>query len=84
MTKEYEWSVYDKRDLFLNRQQLLAIGNRTFHTREKRLEFQHLNFAVFNIPLPDHPSKACCFPREKVRHDQVVGFHGRGVLVFLF
>lgn len=58
MTKEYEWAVYDKRDLFLNKQQLLAIGNRTFHTREKRLEFQHLNFAVFNIPWPDHPSKA--------------------------
>jgi NADH-quinone oxidoreductase subunit I len=59
MTKEYEWAVYDKRDLFLNKQQLLAIGDRTFQKREKRLEFQHPNLAVFNTASSNHPSKAC-------------------------
>jgi NADH-quinone oxidoreductase subunit I len=59
MTKEYEWAVYDKRDLLLNKQQLLAIGDRTFLTREKRLEFQHPNLAVFNISSFNHPSKTC-------------------------
>jgi len=57
MTREYEWAVYDKRDLFLNKQQLLAIGDRTFLTREKRLEFQHPNLAVFNIAASNHPPK---------------------------
>lgn len=59
MTKEYEWAVYNKRDLLLNKQQLLAIGDRTFQTREKRLEFQHPNLAVFNIASSNHPAKAC-------------------------
>jgi NADH-quinone oxidoreductase subunit I len=59
MTKEYEWAVYDKRDLLLNKQQLLAIGDRTFHTREKRLEFQHPNLAVFNVASSNPPAKAC-------------------------
>lgn len=59
MTKEYEWAVYNKRDLLLNKQQLLAIGDRTFHTREKRLEFQHPNLAVFNVASSNHPAKPC-------------------------
>ncbi len=59
MTREYEWAVSDKRDLFLDKQQLLAIGDRTFRTREKRLEFQHLNLAVFNVSASNHPPKAC-------------------------
>ena len=57
MTREYEWSVYDKRDLLLDKQQLLAIGDRSFPVREKRLEFQHPNVAVFNIALHNHPPK---------------------------
>lgn len=57
MTKEYEWAVYDKRQLLLNKQQLLAIGDRTFLTREKRLEFQHPNLAVFNVASLNHPPK---------------------------
>lgn len=57
MTREYEWAVYDKRDLFLNKQQLLAIGDRTFPKRERRLEYQHLNLAVFNIASSNHPPK---------------------------
>jgi NADH-quinone oxidoreductase subunit I len=57
MTREYEWAVYDKRGLFLNKHQLLAIGDRTFPTREKRLEFQHPNLAVFNIAASNHPPK---------------------------
>lgn len=59
MTREFEWAVSDKRDLFLNKQQLLAIGDRPFRTREKRLEFQHLNLAVFNVATSNHPPKAC-------------------------
>jgi NADH-quinone oxidoreductase subunit I len=57
MTREYEWSVSDKRDLLLNKQQLLALGDRSFPTREKRLEFQHLNVAVFNVAFHNHPPK---------------------------
>ncbi len=59
MTKEYEWAVYDKRDLSLHKQQLLAIGDRTFQTREKRRGFQHPNLAVFTIASSNHPSQAC-------------------------
>ena len=57
MTREYEWSVYDKRNLRLNKQQLLAIGDRSFPLREKRLEFQHPNVAVFNVAYGNHPPK---------------------------
>ena len=37
MTREFEWAVYDKRQLHLNKQQLLAIGDRSFPVREKQL-----------------------------------------------
>ena len=57
MTQEFEWSVYDKRNLFLNKQQLLAIGDRNFPHREKRLELQHPNVAFFNIGFDHHPPK---------------------------
>lgn len=57
MTREYEWSVYDKRDLLLNKQQLLALGDRSFPKKEKRLEFQHPNVAVFNVAIHNHPLK---------------------------
>jgi len=57
MTREYEWSVYDKRGLLLNKQQLLAIGDRAFPIREKRLEFQHPNVAFFNVAVHNHPLK---------------------------
>lgn len=57
MTREYEWAVYNKRDLFLDKQQLLAIGDRSFPNREKRLEFQHPNVAYFNIAFPGQPLK---------------------------
>ena len=57
MTKEYEWAVYDKRNLQLNKQQLLAIGDRSFPEREKRLEFQHPNVAYFNVSFDEMPAK---------------------------
>lgn len=57
MTREYEWSTYDKRDLLLNKQQLLAIGDRSFPMREKRLEFQHPNVAFFNVAYQNLPPK---------------------------
>ena len=60
MTREYEWSVYDKRHLLLNKQELLALGDRSFLIREKRLEFQHPNVAVFNIANQNHPAKRFC------------------------
>ena len=63
MTREYEWAVYDKRELFLNKQQLLAIGDRSFPNREKRIEFQHPNLAVFNV--------ACSGQRAKDDHTLV-------------
>ena len=37
MSHEYEWAVYDKRELSLNEQQLLAIGARSFQNRENDL-----------------------------------------------
>ena len=37
MSHEYEWAVYDKRELSLNEQQLLAIGARSFRNRENDL-----------------------------------------------
>ncbi|MBS0153414.1 MAG: NADH-quinone oxidoreductase subunit NuoI [Nitrospira sp.] len=57
MTQEFEWSTYDKRDLFLNKQQLLAIGDRNFSVRERRLEFQHPNVAFFNVAFQDNRPK---------------------------
>ncbi len=57
MTREYEWSVYDKRNLYLNKDQLLAIGDRNFSVREKRLEMQHPNVAFFNVAFHDQPEK---------------------------
>ena len=57
MTREYEWSVYDKRQLYLNKQQLLAIGDRSFPVREKQLELQHPNVAFFNIAYKNLPQK---------------------------
>jgi len=57
MTQEYEWAVYDKRQLSLNKQQLLAIGDRSFPNKEKRIEFQHQNLAVFNVTSPGQPAK---------------------------
>lgn len=38
MTQEYEQPVYDKRNVFLNKRQLLAIGDRSFPNREKHQE----------------------------------------------
>ena len=49
MRRKYEWAVYDKRDQFLTKRQLLAMGDRVFHTREKWLELQHPNLAFFNV-----------------------------------
>jgi len=57
MTREYEWSVYNKRDLLLNKAQLLAIGDRSFPRREKRIEFQHPNVAMFNVANHNHVPK---------------------------
>jgi NADH-quinone oxidoreductase subunit I len=57
MTREFEWSVYDKRDLFLNKPQLLAIGDRSFPVREKKLELQHPNVAFFNVAFQHLPQK---------------------------
>lgn len=57
MTPEFEWSVYDKRYLLLNKEQLLANGDRNFPVREKRSEFQHPNVAFFNVAFPDSLQK---------------------------
>jgi NADH-quinone oxidoreductase subunit I len=65
MTQEFEWSTYNKRDLFLNKQQLLAIGDRNFTHRERRLEFQHPNVAFFNVAFLDSPQKTFALPRAQ-------------------
>jgi NADH-quinone oxidoreductase subunit I len=57
MTKEYEWSVYDKRKLLLNKEQLLAIGDRAFPVREKPVEFQNPHAATFNLGKLRYPAK---------------------------
>ena len=57
MSREFEWSVYDKRQLHLNKDQLLAIGDRSFPVREKRLELQHPNVAFFNVSFGHVPQK---------------------------
>jgi NADH-quinone oxidoreductase subunit I len=57
MTKEYEWAVYNKRDLRLDKDQLLAIGDRNFPEREKKIEHQHHNVATFNIGYKNFPPK---------------------------
>ncbi|MFO0699607.1 MAG: NADH-quinone oxidoreductase subunit NuoI [Nitrospira sp.] len=62
MTQEFEWSTYDKRDLLLNKQQLLAIGDRNFHVHEKRLELQHLNVAFFNVAFRGSPQNTFVLP----------------------
>jgi len=57
MSREFEWSVYDKRQLHLNKEQLLAIGDRSFPVREKQLELQHPNVAFFNVSFSHVPPK---------------------------
>jgi NADH-quinone oxidoreductase subunit I len=57
MSREYEWAVTDKRDLYLNKEQLLAIGDRAYPIREKRIEFQHPNVAYFNVSFNEIPPK---------------------------
>ncbi|MEE8239737.1 MAG: 4Fe-4S binding protein, partial [Nitrospirales bacterium] len=58
MTREFEWAVYDKRQLLLNKEQLLAIGDRSFPVREKRLEYQNQNVAFFNVAFKQMPPKS--------------------------
>jgi NADH-quinone oxidoreductase subunit I len=60
MTREFEWAVYDKRQLHLNKEQLLAIGDRSYPVREKRLELQHPNTAFFNVAFKHIPQKPEC------------------------
>jgi NADH-quinone oxidoreductase subunit I len=55
MTKEYEWSVHNKRDLRLAKPQLLAIGDRNFPEREPKIEHQHHTVTFFNIAHKDLP-----------------------------
>jgi NADH-quinone oxidoreductase subunit I len=57
MTKEYEYATYDKRNLMLNKEQLLGIGDRAFPVRETRVEFQHPHAAFFNEAKRGYPAK---------------------------
>ena len=57
MTKEYEWAVYDKRSLKLNKEQLLEIGDRAFPEHERPVQDQYHNVATFNIGRPQLPQK---------------------------
>ena len=42
---------------FEMREQLLAIGDRAYPVREKRLELQHPNVAFFNVTFKHLPQK---------------------------
>ena len=68
MTREFEWAVYDKRQLHLNKEQLLAIGDRSFPVREKRLELQHPNVAFFNVAFKNLPQKEHNRPARSPAH----------------
>lgn len=57
MTSEYEYATYDKRDLMLDKEKLLEIGDHAFPVREKRIEFQHGHVATFNIGRLGYPTK---------------------------
>ena len=57
MTPEYEWAVYDKRSLLLNKEQLLSIGDRAFPEKEKSVQSQHPHAAFFNVGKTGYPAK---------------------------
>src|SRR2546423_1139171 len=46
---------HEKRDLRLTKPQLLALGDRNFPERERKIEFQHHNVAFFNLGHHDLP-----------------------------
>jgi NADH-quinone oxidoreductase subunit I len=57
MTTEYEYATYDKRNLLLDKRQLLELGDRNYPVREKRIEFQNQHAATFNVACKDYPAK---------------------------
>ncbi|HKP00751.1 MAG TPA: NADH-quinone oxidoreductase subunit NuoI [Nitrospiraceae bacterium] len=76
MTREYEWSVYNKRDLLLDKDQLLAIGDRSFPLKEKRIEFQHPNVAMFNVVNFNHVPKDFPLQGDEKVKEAKLGAHG--------
>ncbi len=65
MTTEFEYATFDKRNLRLNKEQLLAIGDRAYPVREKRIEFQNSHAATFNIARSGYPAKTADDPDWK-------------------
>ena len=57
MTQEFEFAAYDKRSLVLDKEQLLALGDRNYPVREKRVEFQNPHAAFFNTARRGYPAK---------------------------
>ena len=57
MTREFEWSVYDKRQLHLNKEQLLAIGDRSFPVREKSWSSNIRTWRSSTSPIKHFPRK---------------------------
>lgn len=57
MTPEFEFSTYDKRNLNLDKEQLLAIGDKAFPDRAAPVEFQHPHAAFFNVAKRGYPAK---------------------------
>jgi NADH-quinone oxidoreductase subunit I len=84
MTREFEWSVYDKRQLHLNKEQLLAIGDRSFPVREKQLDLQHPNVAFFNVAFKNLPQKPVGIARARLAgRAGIARWEGRaGLVVF--
>lgn len=57
MTPEFEFAAYDKRKLWLEKDKLLAIGDKAFPNREKRVEMRHPHAEFFNVGKRGYPAK---------------------------
>ena len=57
MSQEFEWAVYDKRNLHLNKEQLLAIGDRAFPEREKTIGIPAPQRGLFQRLLQGYSGK---------------------------
>jgi formate hydrogenlyase subunit 6/NADH:ubiquinone oxidoreductase subunit I len=59
MTEEFECSLYDTRYLLLNKEQLLAISDRNFPVREKRIALQHQKVDQANAIIRKSSTPQC-------------------------
>lgn len=55
MSKFYEYSTYNKRDLILNKQKMLEMGDRAFPVRQKRFDISKKHLNIFNLGKKGFP-----------------------------